>query len=122
MKINKVAEILFNYDLNNPIVYSIIMIEDMQRWTDESEWETLKSVKQLVKNLKYLEKKYNTKFDYESLKSLKKRVFKNTDFFSISNILIKQFINTFKDLFKNPKKVLSKYEIYWLSINDYYCF
>ena len=54
MKINKVAEILFNYDLNNPIVYSIIMIEDMQRWTDESEWETLKSVKQLVKNLKYL--------------------------------------------------------------------
>ena len=45
MKINKVAEILFNYDLNNPIVYSIIMIEDMQRWTDESEWETLKSVK-----------------------------------------------------------------------------
>ena len=70
MKINKVAEILFDYDLNNPIVYSIIMIEDMQRWTDESEWETLKSVKQLVKNLKYLEKKYNTKFDYESLKSL----------------------------------------------------
>lgn len=122
MKINKVAEILFNYDLNNPIVYSIIMIEDMQRWTDESEWETLKSVKQLVKNLKYLEKKYNTKFDYESLKSLKKRDFKNTDFFSISNILIKQFINTFKDLFENPKKVLSKYEIYWLSVNNYHCF
>ena len=122
MKINKVAEILFNYDLDNPIVYSIIMIEDMQRWTDEGEWETLKSVKQLVKNLKYLEKKYNTKFDYESLKSLKKRDFKDTDFFSISNILIKQFINTFKDLFENPKKVLSKYEIYWLSINDYYCF
>ena len=122
MKINKVAEILFNYDLNNPIVYSIIMIEDMQRWTDESEWETLKSVKQLVKNLKYLEKKYNTKFDYESLKSLKKRDFKNTDFFSISNILIKQFINTFKDLFENPKKVLSKYEIYWLSVNNYNCF
>ena len=122
MKINKVAEILFNYDLDNPIVYSIIMIEDMQRWTDESEWETLKSVKQLVKNLKYLEKKYNTKFDYESLKSLKKRDFKDTDFFSISNILIKQFINTFKDLFENPKKVLSKYEIFWLFINDYYCF
>ena len=122
MKINKVAEILFNYDLDNPIVYSIIMIEDMQRWTDESEWETLKSVKQLVKNLKYLEKKYNTKFDYESLKSLKKRDFKDTDFFSISNILIKQFINTFKDLFENPKKVLSKYEIYWLSVNNYNCF
>ena len=122
MKINKVAEILFDYDLDNPIVYSIIMIEDMQRWTDESEWETLKSVKQLVKNLKYLEKKYNTKFDYESLKSLKKRDFKDTDFFSISNILIKQFINTFKDLFENPKKVLSKYEIYWLFVNDCYCF
>ena len=122
MKINKVAEILFNYDLNNPIVYSIIMIDDMQRWTDESEWETLKSVKQLVKNLKYLEKKYNTKFDYESLKSLKKRDFKDTDFFSISNILIKQFINTFKDLFENPKKVLSKYEIFWLSVNNYNCF
>ena len=111
MKINKVAEILFDYDLNNPIVYSIIMIEDMQRWTDEGEWETLKSVKQLVKNLKYLEKKYNTKFDYKSLKSLKKRDFKNTDFYNISNILIDQFINTFKDLFKNPKEVLSKYEI-----------
>ena len=122
MKINKVAEILFNYDLNNPIVYSIIMIDDMQRWTDESEWETLKSVKQLVKNLKYLEKKYNTKFDYESLKSLKKRDFKDTDFFSISNILIKQFINTFKDLFENLKKVLSKYEIFWLSVNNYNCF
>ena len=122
MKINEVAEILFNYDLNNPIVYSVIMIDDMQRWTDEGEWETLKSVKQLVKNLKYLEKKYNTKFDYESLKSLKKRDFKNTDFYNISNVLINQFINTFKDLFKNPKKVLSKYEIYWLSINDYYCF
>ena len=122
MKINKVAEILFNYDLNNPIVYSVIMIDDMQRWTDEGEWETLKSVKQLVKNLKYLEEKYNTKFDYESLKSLKKKDFKNTDFFSISNILIKQFINTFKDLFKNPKEVLSKYEICWLPVNNYYCF
>lgn len=112
MKINEVAEILFNYDLNNPIVYSVIMIDDMQRWTDEGEWETLKSVKQLVKNLKYLEKKYNTKFDYESLKFLKKRDFKNTDFYNISNVLINQFINTFKDLFENPKKVLSKYEIY----------
>ena len=106
MKINEVAEILFNYDLNNPIVYSVIMIDDMQRWTDEGEWETLKSVKQLVKNLKYLEKKYNTKFDYESLKFLKKR----------------DFINTFKDLFENPKKVLSKYEIFWLFINNYHCF
>lgn len=112
MKISKVAEILFDYNLENPIVYSIIMIDDMQRWTDESEWETLKSVKHLVKNLKYLEKKYNTKFDYEILKNLKKKNFKDTDFFSISTILIKQFINTFKDLFENPKKVLSKYEIY----------
>ena len=41
-----------------------------------------------------------------------KDYFKDTDFFSISNILIKQFVNTFKDLFENPKKVLSKYEIF----------